>query len=342
MDLAETRLWIGCLVAGSWLNLVLYTTEAALFVFFVPRWKLSPTYKYGFYIIILNDAVATYCVCANLMMTVLDGYPRASWPVTVLLMSTGLSAFMEQTFLIHRYYTVGKSMAMSTFLMLVVVAHLAMLITATVYGPNNPHFPSKTDPSRIAAALCTTADVLIALSIVWSLSGIRPVWRSTQQLIRTLCLNALTSGAIVATLTMLSTVTNLVQGVNAIIFSLFFASLGRVYSLTVLVNIIIRNAEREVINSVRVSDFSDIPRLSAMVSSFHTNLELEPRDSTSSRGDGRTREDSGEDEDEGEDDDGDDNGRELPKATRSLHEHHAHASLTISLPDVCRPPLAFL
>lgn len=81
-------------------------------------------YKYGFYIIILNDAVATYCVCANLMLTALHGYTRSNWPVSVLLMSTGLSAFMEQTFLIvsgfislawwfcsqprqHRYYTVS-------------------------------------------------------------------------------------------------------------------------------------------------------------------------------------------------------------------------------------------
>lgn len=87
------------LLVGTWLNIALYTTEVALFVYFMPRWKLHPVYHYGIYFLLLNDAAATFAVCTNLFVTIVDGSPQ-NWALILLLLSSGISATLEQTFLI--------------------------------------------------------------------------------------------------------------------------------------------------------------------------------------------------------------------------------------------------
>ncbi|KAJ7143604.1 hypothetical protein C8R43DRAFT_1199179 [Mycena crocata] len=73
---------------------------------------------------------------------------------------------------------------------------------------------------RLAAIVCTVADVLIAFSIVWS-----------QRNPADLGLNA------------------------AVLFSVLFACNGHIPSLTVLGNTIIRNSPGEVMNSIHVSEY---------------------------------------------------------------------------------------
>ncbi|KAJ7741378.1 hypothetical protein B0H16DRAFT_1565602 [Mycena metata] len=257
-ETADLHLWLGIILAGSWLNLVFYTTEIILCVYYLPRWTLNPVYKYGSYALLTNDTVGTFAVCTNAFFSAVNGLTRSPWAVRVLLMSTALSAFMEQSFLIHRYYRVAVGKVMSIFIMLVATAHIAFAVIAVKMGEtaSKALFGNKIEASTIAAILCSFVDVLIALSICWSLSGIEPMWRSTQQLIRTLCLNALASGAVVAAVTLLSSATTIAKGTNSIIFSLFYASNGRIYSLTILINIIIRNAQRDNENTVHVSEFT--------------------------------------------------------------------------------------
>lgn len=90
--------------------------------------------------------------------------------------------------------------------------------------------------------------------MVWAMSGIHPVFSSTQYLVRSVCINAVTSGAVVATVTLLSMVQALLKDGNRIIFSMFFAILGRVYTLTVFVNFIHRNP-RPSPNSLHVTEY---------------------------------------------------------------------------------------
>ncbi|KAJ6611403.1 hypothetical protein B0H10DRAFT_2056533 [Mycena sp. CBHHK59/15] len=234
---AEQRLYYGVLLAGSWINMALYTVEVVLCFHYMQKWKLQRAYKYGFWFLLLNDAVATIAVCTNVFFNLAQGtVGEGHGSVPTVLMSTGISAFMEQIFLIYRYWKIAQSAIVSVFLILIVVAHVRCSFSFT-------------------ALVCTCADVAIAVSIVWSLRAIKPMWRSTQHLIRMLVLNTMTSGAVVATVTLLSMVTIIMHGVEAIIFSLFFASMGRVYSLTILVNFIVRNSHQSVANSMHISEY---------------------------------------------------------------------------------------
>ncbi|KAJ7017904.1 hypothetical protein C8F04DRAFT_1153812 [Mycena alexandri] len=276
-------LFLGIILAGSWLNLVFYTTEIILFVYHLPRWTLKPVYKYGSYALLANDAVGTFAVCANAFLCAVDGPVRPLWPSHVLLISTALAAFMEQSFLIHRYYRVAIGKVMSIFLMLIASAHLVFAVIAVKFGEASSKFlfDQKIEASTIGAILCSFVDLLIALSICWSLSGIEPMWRSTQQLIRVLCINALASGTVVAAVTLLSSATTIAKGTNSIIFTLFYASNGRIYSLTILVNIIIRNAQRDDENTLHVTQFVDsVARNPPTTQQFSISVERTPQDTS--------------------------------------------------------------
>ncbi|KAJ6508339.1 hypothetical protein C8R45DRAFT_1089526 [Mycena sanguinolenta] len=254
MGAQNSRVSVSCLLAGSWLNTVLFTLELMFCVIYMRRWKLNSLFYYGFILFLVNDSLGTLCVYANLFLSVVEMVQDPLWPIDALLISTGLSALIEQTFLVHRYWMVTKNTIWSTFLMFLAVTHMSLAIASVALGgpykdwaihkgltivrfsPYSAVFWGLTAPSRLAAIICTVADVLIALSMVWSLTGFDRISESTQYLVHSVCINALATGAIVATVTLLSMITLLVQPLNRNIFGLFFVIMGRVYSLTILVN----------------------------------------------------------------------------------------------------------
>ncbi|KAJ7022744.1 hypothetical protein C8F04DRAFT_233348 [Mycena alexandri] len=244
------RVWVFCLLLGSWLNTALFTLEVALSLFCLWCWTMPRASRCGLILILVNDTVGTFAVFANLFRFVVEGEQQENWPIAILLVSTALSAVIEQTFMVHRYWKVIRHTIWSAFIMLLAVAHIVMTVSAVGLGePYKRVLIHNVDMTTISLIICTVADVLIALSLVWSLSGIDPVWRSTQHLIRAVCVGALTTGAVVATITILSMVTLVLNGLDRIIFGIFVSIMGRVYSLTILVNFIRRRRQLSAANS---------------------------------------------------------------------------------------------
>ncbi|KAJ6504628.1 hypothetical protein C8R47DRAFT_1102994 [Mycena vitilis] len=254
MDDAQTRrAVVSSLLAGSWCNAVLFTLEVALCVMYMRRWKLERHFHYGFLVFLVNDAVGSLAICANVYLVLVES-KNLSWPISVLLISTALSALIEQTFLLHRYWMVTKNTLWSACIMLLSVMHLALAISAVALrGPHGERMAiNGFTVTAIAAVICTVVDVLIALSMVRALLVIRPMSRSTKHLIRSVCINALATGVVVAAVTLLAMISTVVQSLNRNIFGTFFAIMGRVYSLTILVNFVQRNKQLPT-NSVHVS-----------------------------------------------------------------------------------------
>ncbi|KAK7022089.1 hypothetical protein R3P38DRAFT_2959295 [Favolaschia claudopus] len=212
-------------------------------------WKLPRSLFYGFLLFTLNDLLGTLCVYANAFITLLDDIDNPQWPAAALLISTGLSALIEQTFMVHRYWMVTRNTIWSLFITLFALAHMSLAIAVVILGGLYNEFATN-DPlplTSIAAILCTVADVLIALSMVWSLSGFDVVSQSTKHLIRSICLNALASGAVVATVTVLAMITLLVESIDLHIFSVFFVIMGRIYSLTIIMNFYQRHRQQALV-----------------------------------------------------------------------------------------------
>jgi hypothetical protein len=79
---------------------VFFTLEVILCFLYVRRWKLSPVFSYGFALFLVNDSLGTLCVYANMYLTVMPLVPAPQWPVPVLLLSTALSALIEQIYMV--------------------------------------------------------------------------------------------------------------------------------------------------------------------------------------------------------------------------------------------------
>ncbi|KAJ7189512.1 hypothetical protein GGX14DRAFT_609088 [Mycena pura] len=137
----------------------------------------------------------------------------------------------------------------------------------------------------IAAIICAVTDVLITFITVFTLRGIDTVWRSTQQLIRSVCVKAIASGAVVASVTVLALVPTFYTGNNRFIFDLFLLVTGRVYSLTIVVNLIHCATHAAPTNSLRISDSHGMrptkPESSIVLASFHSSTGTQPESQSS-------------------------------------------------------------
>ncbi|KAF8214960.1 hypothetical protein K438DRAFT_2008469 [Mycena galopus ATCC 62051] len=141
MGAQNSRVGVSCLLAGSWVNSVLFTLEVVLCVLYMRRWKLGPLFYYGFVLFLVNDSLGTLCVYANLFLSLVELVEDPDWPVAVLLISTALSALIEQTFLVHRYWMVTKNTIWSAVIILLSVTHMSMAISAVALGGPYKDFP---------------------------------------------------------------------------------------------------------------------------------------------------------------------------------------------------------
>ncbi|KAF7364865.1 hypothetical protein MVEN_00356800 [Mycena venus] len=296
MDAQNSRVGVSCLLAGSWLNTVLFTLEIVLCFLYMRRWKLDPVFHYGFVLFLVNDTLGTLCVYANSFLSFVQRTENPKWPAAVLLISTALSALIEQTFLVHRYWMVTKNTVWSGIIMLIALAHMCAAISSVALGGPSKEFSvhnglTLVRPPALTILTCLKIfrpHVLIALSMVWSLSGFDSVSQSTRHLIRSIALNALATGAVVASVTGLAMITLLIKSLDRNIFSLFFVIMGRVYSLTIIVNFYQRHRQQAIVsNAMHVSAVS-LPESQFVVESLPTTT----RGTLEVRTAGRTTRDS--------------------------------------------------
>nr|GAT59495.1 predicted protein [Mycena chlorophos] len=236
------RIFQTSILAGTWVNTALYTLELALCAVNIPKWRLNRVFKLLFTAMLINDAFGVAVLYANAIQDTLGTLSVTDWPVRALLVSSVVSADLEQCYLIFRYWKVSHASFFAAFLLTLSVTHT--LIALTSIGVIQP-VTDKWSLTTIAGVVCTVEDALIAFATIWTLSGINPVWRSTQNLIRAVCLNALASGVVVATVTILAVLPVFVNGGARYVLNIFFASMGRVYSLTVIFNFIHRRAQHQ-------------------------------------------------------------------------------------------------
>ncbi|KAJ7274165.1 hypothetical protein C8J57DRAFT_1314836 [Mycena rebaudengoi] len=227
-------IWSAFILVGSWVNNIFYTVELIIFVQYLRRWSVSPA-GYVFMLVITRI--------------------YQPWILALLAISTSLSILIEQTYMVHRYWRVTRNNVVCGFIMLMAVLLQIIAVGVTLVHYNDPHYPLAQTLSTASAIICTAANVLIVFFTIWSLSGINPVWRSTQHLVRAICVNTVTSGAVVATVTIFSLVSLLTNGITFMVFTLFYIGMGRVYSLTILINFITRNSKsNSVTNSLEISE----------------------------------------------------------------------------------------
>ncbi|KAJ7080509.1 hypothetical protein C8R44DRAFT_824135 [Mycena epipterygia] len=244
MDAATLRGWTMAILIGSWSNAVFFTLEVILFVYCMRICKLKRNYNILFYALFLNDSVATLFEFADIFFTLVIylGRVRTSngWPVPVALVTNGVSAFIGQAFLIHVYWLVSKNAVISGFVMLGVIARMGLIVSTSVDA-----IRSRFDPFSItiaSAVLSASLDVAVTLMVWWA-NRVAPLSLNTHSYVRRIGINFLSVGALVSILSLLDMILILIPGGNAtvsLVSALLIVISGRLHSLTLLINVIVR------------------------------------------------------------------------------------------------------
>ncbi|KAJ7582695.1 hypothetical protein C8J56DRAFT_227256 [Mycena floridula] len=245
MDLSTNLLLsAGILLTSTWANLFLYTCEVVLAVHYLVDTKRSVTRIQRIVVLgaLTVDTACTLAVCGNaflylVIFPIRGQFPTENlWPLPFIVIANAFSALLEQSFLVLRYWRLSQNKITTGILILLVFVHLAFAIISGTYIAAHPQYGfAFGDITNVGSvSLSAATDLLIGLAQLWTLQSFQSSFTSTKQLIRRVSLISSTSGMFCS---FSSTVMLVLMFKQAQVFDLFFSCLGRVYSLTILINL---------------------------------------------------------------------------------------------------------
>ncbi|KAJ7243071.1 hypothetical protein C8J57DRAFT_1367148 [Mycena rebaudengoi] len=236
------------LLSASWLNVGLYTLELTLSWQYFSRPGRPLTHRMGVGALVLFDTISTLVVCATSYLAVFHGRPAPGdmllWPLAVNIFLAYSSSAVEQIFMCKIFYLLTRNLLLTVVLLTMMLAHVGLSFTsagallAPGVGPANIKLSLSTN--MLGSILCAATDVFIALALgykCWKMMGsLNTDIRDTRGFLRRLFILFLSSGIIVAATT-LTIMTLLLTGSPA--FVLFSSCQGRIYSVTILANLLV-------------------------------------------------------------------------------------------------------
>ncbi|KAJ6584029.1 hypothetical protein DFH09DRAFT_265561 [Mycena vulgaris] len=240
IDGFSVRTWTAASLGGTWTNTVCFTMEVVVSVIYMQHWQLHRGYKNGVYAMLLNDALAALANFISIFLTLVFFETTVPWPVPMGIIANAISAFIGQTFLIHLHWLIARNTLVSGSLMLLVGAQFVTSVVAAVHVTVHPDMITRTlenTPVRIPAVIGASVNALITVCLVWSSRGSPQPRRKG---FRNICIEVLSSGALVATTTFVAMIAMLDES-RAPAASFISPFMGRFYALTVLANLITRS-----------------------------------------------------------------------------------------------------
>ncbi|KAF8914741.1 hypothetical protein CPB85DRAFT_480635 [Mucidula mucida] len=243
--MVNTSSYAAAPLLGSHFNVFLYTSELAMTYWYIRNFKTLPMYKYGIYASVVIDGLASLFVIANvyLYLIAMSGeiITQQGWPTPAIIILNYASATIEQCFFMYRYWTISRDKYMTAFLTFLILGHIVCVLTTAVYISVHTVIGQSVglDLTIAAAATCAGTDILIAASLAWALGSIDTHYSSTKILLRRIAVYAVSCGVTTALST---TLTVLLLFTNFNGFQVMFAILGRIYTLTILINLMLLRA----------------------------------------------------------------------------------------------------
>ncbi|KAJ6476616.1 hypothetical protein DFH09DRAFT_1379514 [Mycena vulgaris] len=237
---------IGALMVGSWANSSLYIIE--LMQAYQYYTNYSADHYYIKLTIALCLAVDTLSIAANYggvyLYSVVHWGDAAYvqneyWPIYVYCLSTGFTAFVVQSFLIFRYLRATRGYITSVLLFMTSSAALvgavvtaAIVMQYTTYAQRN-HVVA---PVTIWLVASASADIALAVTLVWQLRQMQSSFKSTRSIISRLIRSSVQTGTITSIFATIVLITYLTDKESNVTVGIGFC-LGRVYTLTFLYNL---------------------------------------------------------------------------------------------------------
>ncbi|KAJ3507646.1 hypothetical protein NLJ89_g6189 [Agrocybe chaxingu] len=227
--------------------------EVTLAFYYYSRFTIARSFKILLASVLIADAVsmiANYASAWTLLINPQDFLPRdALWTVPVSTFMISILAAIEELFLIDRCRKL-QPIIITGVLCGMVVAHVILslysglfVVTHPDLDPNFARFGNNAAaPSiflfhdSISASLAATVDMFIPLALTWQLYKVTPAQIRRQRSLLDTVVNGISSGGVGG---LVSFVLLVLFWTKAEVFWVFSNSMGRIYALTLLVNLIV-------------------------------------------------------------------------------------------------------
>ncbi|KIY68531.1 hypothetical protein CYLTODRAFT_489729 [Cylindrobasidium torrendii FP15055 ss-10] len=248
----------GTQLAASWANLILFSLQCHLSYACLTGPRKDRFFAYCIWAALVSDLVGTILVFGSTWTYYLHyvrfGIPLVSSTGTqsALVIFTAVSASIEHAFFLARYYGVTKDRIGSAIVLFLTIAHA---VIALANGILVFIFPSKSGPPILsvtvtAGSLGAFIDLLLAFLMTWRVTGMNTTFKSTQSILRRVWIFSMSSGFTTSIVTVLSFVFIFVE---RSVWLFIFSCQGRVYSLTILLNLVLLKASNQVDNNQAIS-----------------------------------------------------------------------------------------
>ncbi|KAJ7681709.1 hypothetical protein B0H14DRAFT_925964 [Mycena olivaceomarginata] len=230
------------ILAGSWLNCILYAVEFFLSIRYFHRSSYSLLHKIGVGGMFAFDTICTaaifvrvYNVFLRFPLNVQPHNSSITNTIGVILLSTYGTASLEQLFLCCLYFNLTKRRFITAFLLLNIVVHLGFSYASAILVL---HFrtstASATTTSKVGAITCCATDIMIATALLSTFIRIEVEVGSEQKhhsIVRRLIVLIFISGVAVASVTLFTIVLLLTKSRA---YTVLFFIQGRIYALAIV------------------------------------------------------------------------------------------------------------
>ncbi|KAF7374498.1 hypothetical protein MSAN_00334400 [Mycena sanguinolenta] len=253
MSLPKLDTVTGALLIGTWLSSLFYTVEVIQLARYFKRFK-NDGWMLKLFVSLLFG-IDTVSMVGNYigvyLYTITHAYDSAyllnqNWPIPLYLFATGLVAASVQLFLIIRYWRLTRNLFTTPILFLLVLVAFG---GAYWSGITIAIFPAFADRAKVRIPAATwliseaIADVCIAAALIWEFRKARTVFTDTKSILNRLVALTIQSGGAGAAIALSSLIAFLCNNESNVPAGIAYC-LGRVYILTMLANLNLRQSGR--------------------------------------------------------------------------------------------------
>ncbi|KAK7030375.1 hypothetical protein VNI00_014119 [Paramarasmius palmivorus] len=241
---------LGGLLGGTWANSYLFMIEIIMMYQYFSRYKTDHiTLKLmvlGILAVDILGVLGDYA-CVYLYTVTHWGdkeyLSNQYWPIPVYVVTTGISAFVVQHYLIYRYWTVSRNWLISIFLVLESWTTMAGALSTAIIIVTKSSISERGAvliPATIWLVATAVVDVNITAVLIFEFRNMKTVFKGTQTVLNRLTSLAVKTGtpaAVAATIALIIFLNDKSSNISVA----FAFCLGRIYAITLLYNLNVRS-----------------------------------------------------------------------------------------------------
>ncbi|KAJ3757266.1 hypothetical protein EV360DRAFT_84177 [Lentinula raphanica] len=189
------------LLAGSWVNMLLYGTELVLGGFYLINARSNVFFRWTLASSLCIDTICTAVVCYNVYLyLILEPQALTSdvqpWTLPATILCTYHAALVEQVFFTYRYWQITRNKLVTLLIVTITASHVAFAWVLGVGLIINPVVSqSGLNLTIVAATLCAATDLLIAITTFHTMRAIKTTFSATQSLLRRISIQSVACGS---------------------------------------------------------------------------------------------------------------------------------------------------